>query len=150
MNEQLPPAPESTTSSWLRVVVAIAVLIAGAVGILVLLRAPTANRDYARTVRCASNLKTLAVAIAEYASEHDGKLPKKLEDLSRYNAPDRLFFCPSAKDQAHYSYVLMGATNVWGIGGDIPIVLEIQPNHYGKRHVLYDDGHVELKAPSDL
>ena len=117
---------------------------------IVLMRAPTTNPEFGRRAQCISNLKALGIAIAGFAQEHDGKLPEKLEDMSEYYGSDRILFCPSAKDKTHYSYVLTGATNVWGVSSNTIILIEIDPNHYGRRHVLFDDGRVELKASSEL
>ena len=99
---------------------------------------------------CASNLRAIGVAIVGFAYDHDGQLPEKLEGISQYDASDKILFCPSAKDKARYSYELTGATNLWGVSSNTIILIEIEPNHYGRRHVLFDDGHVELKAASEL
>ncbi|HVM62306.1 MAG TPA: hypothetical protein VMV72_15715 [Verrucomicrobiae bacterium] len=146
MNEQVPPPLSNKGSAHAKVAIVIGVLVLGALALLLLLRAPTANRDYARTLICASNLKAIGIAIAGFARDHNGRLPEKLEDVSHYYTSEKMLFCPSAKDQIHYSYVLTGATNVWGVSSNTIIVIEVEPSHYGKRHVLYDDGRVELVA----
>lgn len=164
----VPPVPPSPTPrpKW-------QLLLCGSIGLLLILitavllfRASTAeNRNYAHMLVCAGNLKAIGAAIAEFAKEHDGKLPETLDDLSHYYGSARkhegqpetdrnsnrrfspTLFCPSLKDKAHYSYMLTGATNVWGIT-NVVIVVEIESSHYGKRFVLFDDGEVKLSAPS--
>jgi prepilin-type processing-associated H-X9-DG protein len=131
-------------------VIVVATVIIGIIGFQVLSRSLAQSRDYAHVLICASNVKALGIAIAAFAHDHDGKLPEKLGDLSQYHTSDKIFFCPSAKDQIHYSYALTGATNVWGVSTNIIILQEDESNHYGRRHVLFADGHVELWADSKL
>lgn len=138
-----------TASTRVKVVIVIAVLVIGVISFLMLSQESTQGRDYARTLICASNARALGVAIALFTQEHNGSLPEKLEDISPYCATNRILFCPSAKDQTNYSYVLTGATNVWGATNTI-ILLEFEPNHNGRRHVLFDDGRVALKKASEL
>jgi hypothetical protein len=107
-------------------------------------RSSTEGRDYVHVLVCASNVKALGAAIGRFAEEHDGKLPEKLEDLSHYYSSEKILFCPSRKAQTRYSYMLTGATVTWRIT-NVVILVEIEPNHYGKRHVLFDDGRVELQ-----
>ena len=125
-------------------------IIMGVIGFLLFVRRATQSRDYAHVLICASNVKALGRAIAEFAREHNGKHPEKLEDISPYGGSNKTFVCPSANDKSHFSYVLTGATNVWGVSTNTIILLEVEPNHYGRRHVLFDDGRVELKADSNL
>lgn len=98
---------------------------------------------------CQQNVRLISEAIDMYAQEHAGNIPQRLEDLRVYLPNlDKLLICQSAKDQTHYSYTLTGLTNVWGVSSRIVILREIEPNHQGKRVLLFDDGHVELKADS--
>ena len=140
----------NVASSRIKVVIVIGTLILSVVGFVLLLRAPTNNPEYGRLGQCMSNVRQLGLAIAMFAQEHNGSLPEKLEDISQYHSSDKILFCPSAKDTTHFSYVLTGATNVWGVSTNIIILLEVERNHYGRRHVLFDDGHVELRSDSDI
>jgi hypothetical protein len=150
MNEQVPPTLSNRGSARAKIAIVIGVLILATIALLMLARAPTTNRDYGRMLQCASNLKSISIAIEGFAYDHGGKMPERLEDLSQYHSSDNIFFCPSAKDNAHYSYALTGVTNIWGASSNIVIVIEVDPNHYGKRYVLYGDGRVELRADSQL
>lgn len=128
---------------------AIVGLIAGGVSLLFigyLLLHPLHNeRTKAREADCLSNVKAIGFACAMYADSHDGRLPRDFDDLKNQITSDKLFICPSAKDQTHYSYAFTGATNIWGVSSSIVILREIEPNHRGKRVVLYDDGHFALE-----
>jgi hypothetical protein len=137
-------------TSRIKIVIVIAVFILGVVGLLLLLRAPTVNPEDRRLAQCLSHERQIGLAIAMFASENNGRLPETLEDLVPYHSSNRIFFCPSATDQTRYSYVLTGATNVWRANTNTIILVEFAPNHSGRRHVLFDDGRVELKADSDL
>jgi hypothetical protein len=134
----------------IRIVIGIAMLILGVVGILVLLRAPTSNPEDGRLALCMAHERQIGLAIAMFAKGNDGRLPQTLEELAPYHSSNNLLFCPAAKDRTHYSYVLTGATNVWGVSSNIIILIEFEANHHGKRVVLFDDGHVDLKADSEL
>jgi hypothetical protein len=150
MKRQFHAEHGNVASSRIKIVIAIATVVIGIIGFQVLSRSLTESRDYARTLNCASNVRALGIAIAEFAHEHNGKLPEKLEDIFPQGSFNKILFCPSAKDKSHFSYVLTGGTNVWGVSTNIIILLEVERNHYGRRHVLFDDGHVELRADSNL
>jgi len=147
VTDQPSALPNSRTiSSRSKIAFAIVVLIVGVLGCLIFLHSSDQNRDYARTTHCASNLKELALAIAVYAQEHNGKIPKDFEEMSKYYSSDRLLICPAAKDQTHYSYEFTGATNIWDVSSNIAILREIEPNHYRRRFLLFDDGNVQLNS----
>lgn len=76
-----------------------------------------------------------------YASSHNGKLPRRLDDLNSTES----FICPAAKDRTRYSYAFTEATDIWGVSSNIVILREIEPNHHGARVVLYEDGHFALE-----
>ncbi|MGD0060603.1 MAG: hypothetical protein ABSD58_14395 [Verrucomicrobiia bacterium] len=138
------------TSSRVKSAIGIAILILSVVGILVLLQAPISNPVDGRLALCMAHERQLGLAIAMFAEDHGGTLPGTLEDLAPYHGSTNVLFCPSAKDRIQYSYVLTGATNVWGAGTNTIILLEFEANHRGKRVVLFDDGHVDLKVDSEL
>lgn len=98
---------------------------------------------------CISNAKQIGIACAEYADSHNGNLPHKLDDLSLYLSTTNVFICRLATDTTRYSYEFTGFTNKWGEAPNVVILREIEPNHHGKRVVLFDDGHVELRAASN-
>jgi hypothetical protein len=128
---------------------AIVGLLAGGVSLLFigyLFLHPLDQRVKFREADCLSNVKTIGLACAMYADSHDGRLPRSFEDLTNVIKSDKVFVCPSAKDQTHYSYAFTGATNVWGVSANTVVLLEIEANHQGKRALLFDDGHAEMKS----
>ena len=80
-----------------------------------------------------------------YADTYNGKLPQRLDALTNFLSTTKIFYCPAAKDSTHYSYEFTGVTNSWQDDPDVIILREIEPNHHGRRVVLYNDGHVESK-----
>ncbi|MGD0650119.1 MAG: DUF4190 domain-containing protein [Verrucomicrobiia bacterium] len=135
---------------------AVAGLVIGAVGLVMIpmlaaILLPGIIQDRAARVksqemRCINNVKLIGLACRMYADDHDGKLPRTLDDLMPYtNNTTKHSVCPSAKNQNHYSYAFTGLTNVWGVSSDTVILHEIEANHRGKRTLLYDDGHVEQR-----
>ena len=138
--------PVSPISSRSKIALTILVLVVGVVGCLMLLQPSAQNREYARTLVCASNLKALGRAIAVYAQEHDGRIPNSFDEMSNYLASASLLICPSTKDRTHWSYEFTGGTNVWGVSSNIVVLRETEPKHYSRRHVLFDDGSVLLNT----
>jgi prepilin-type processing-associated H-X9-DG protein len=135
---------------------AIAGLVMGAVSFLLLpilagmlLPALSAAREKARATVCINHVKTLGLAVAMYANDHDGKITGRLEDLTSYVGDEETFrrqlLCPSAKDQTHASYELLQGGKTWQSDADAVVIREIEPNHRGKRTLLYGDGHAEQK-----
>jgi hypothetical protein len=114
------------------------------VALLLALGFPAA-RERAREATCLSYVKAIGYGCAMYADLHDRKLPRDFADLKDVISSTKLFTCPSARDQTHYSYEFTGATNVFGVSSNIVILREIEPNHHGKRAILYDDGHFGLE-----
>jgi hypothetical protein len=129
---------------------AIVGLVAGGVSLLFIgylyLHPLDAAGPKVREGQCLSNVKAIGLGCAMYADSHDGRLPRSFDDLKHLITSDKVFICPSAKDQIHYSYAFTGATNIWYASPDIVILREIEPNHYGNRVVLFDDGHAELRS----
>jgi hypothetical protein len=131
---------------------AIAGLVLGGVGLVVvpiivamLLPALGTAREPTRQVVCFSNVKQIGIAWAMYADQHNGKLPQDFDDLKGIITSTKVFICPSARDQSRYSYEFTGLTNVWGVSSNVVILREIEANHRGRRVLLYNDGHVEIK-----
>ncbi len=96
------------------------------------------------------NVHEVGLACAMYAEQHDGSLPHRLDELRPYVTSTKIFFCPLAADTNRYSYEFVGLTNKWGEKPDLIVLREIEPRHGGRRTFLYDDGHAELRAASDL
>jgi hypothetical protein len=133
---------------------AIAGLVLGGVGLLVIIPAflaalllPALNqaRFKARQAACVNNVKQIGLGCAMYADEHNGTLPRKIDDLKPYITSTNIFVCPQARDMSRYSYAFVGVTNKWEEDPNLVILREIEPNHHGKRTVLFDDGHVEVR-----
>src|SRR5258708_7470492 len=99
--------------------VAAAGLILGILGLgLTSLLALNSAREKARHANCASNVEEIGLACRTYAESHNGKLPRDFDDLNGLILDHKVYFCPSAKDQTHYSYAFTGLTNVWGVGSN--------------------------------
>ncbi|HUK81434.1 MAG TPA: DUF4190 domain-containing protein [Verrucomicrobiae bacterium] len=139
---------------------AIAGLILGGVGLFMipilaamLLPALNSAREKARLIQCMGNVKQIGLAIDLYAGAHNGKIPRTFDDLRQYSSNlDKLLICPSAKDTSHPSYQIMLGGQQWKSPEiDSIVVVESASNHRIGHHVLYDDGHIELRpnaAPS--
>lgn len=87
----------NAASSQIRIVIIVMAVVISIVAFLAFLRSLTQNRDYARTLICASNVRALGVAIAEFAHEHNGELPEKLEDIFPQGSFNKIFFAPQQK-----------------------------------------------------
>jgi prepilin-type processing-associated H-X9-DG protein len=109
-------------------------------------------------VRCAVNLRSIGLALNEYARGHGGHYPERLEELLAVEGvPPEVFVCPAdwrstqgvaggpttaqAAERlrlARGSYVLLTPRMI------PPVVCEPLANHDGERMtVLFADGHVE-------
>jgi len=100
----------------------------------------------AREAVCIMNVKQIGLSCALYADEHSGTLPRKLDDLKPYTPSTKPFICPQARDNTGYSYAFVGVTNKWQADPNLIILREIEANHRGRRAVLFDDGHAEMKS----
>jgi hypothetical protein len=145
VNEPPAPEPKVTLSPKRKVFSALILSFFTLIALFLALGIPAA-REKAREEDCLSNIHGIGFACGMYADSNDGKLPHNFADLKGLITSTKLFICPSARDQIHYSYELTGATNVFGVDSSVVILREIEPNHHGKRNVLYDDGHAELVA----
>ena len=157
VNDQLPPSSANATRSWTRVLV-IAGLVLGAIWLLATTFFSVLDRAHekARHANCMSNVKQIGLACAMYADQHNGNLPRSLDDLKPYATSTKVFFCPQVvgTNQSsyesrgftnNYSYEFVGVTNKWLDNPDLIILREIEPRHNGWRTVLFNDGHVEQK-----
>ena len=127
-------------------------LITGAISLVMipimaamLLPALTQARGKARAAQCLSNVKQISLACAMYADANNGRLPQELDSLTNILTTTKVFVCPSAKDQTHYSYAFTGATNLWQSNPDVIMLREIEANHFGRSTLLFNDGHVEQR-----
>ena len=119
--------------------------------ITILLLTPFINkiRSNAKVIACKENLQDIGFALNLYASEHQGKFPSDLAELSEndYVEDERVFDCPSSPQlgdaqEPDYHYVT-GYTVT--SPSDTPIVFDKTANHKDGRHVLYISGDVLWK-----
>jgi prepilin-type processing-associated H-X9-DG protein len=110
---------------------------------VVLLPALKSAREQARRAQCLANIKQFALAWTMYLEDEHPEQFRTLDDLKPYAKDLKIFVCPSAKDQLHTSYEIVGITNLWQDNPDAVVIREIEPNHAGGRNVLYNDGHAQ-------
>lgn len=113
-----------------------------------LLPAVASAREKARLVQCLNNMKQISLAVDMYAGAHDGKIPRKFDDLRPYASKlDELLICPSAKDVAHPSYQIVLGGGQWKSYETVGVVVvsESASNHRRGHHVLFGDGVVEFQ-----
>lgn len=139
---------------------AIAGLVTGGVGtvfitpiiVAIMLPAFVGAREKAREVACANNVRMLCVASIGFAQDHDGALPKTLDDLKLHLgdgvSAGRTLVCPAAKDPSVPSYRIERAgEKTTGLAPATTIIIaERECCHRSKRTVGYLDSHVELRA----
>lgn len=88
---------------------------------------------------CGIELRQIFYAFADYANDHDGKLPDSLEALASVDERVTLR-CPS---QTGMPYVYYGRGQTWPLDADVPVVAEPLANHEGDgMNVLFGDGSV--------
>jgi prepilin-type processing-associated H-X9-DG protein len=114
-------------------------------------------REKARRISCASNLKSIGLAIRMYSQENKEQFPDKngAEGLEMLRAGGylenvKMYTCPStatiSKDgekltEANVSYVYMGGHSE-SSPPDTVIMYDKPNNHVKYRNILYADGHV--------
>jgi hypothetical protein len=90
-------------------------------------------------------MKQIGLAIAMYADEHDGNIPRTFDDLRRYSPNlEKILVCPSAKDSKFPSYQILLGGKKWNTSETIDAIVMTEPmsNHGGSGHTqLYGDGH---------
>ena len=152
---------------------AIAGLVLGCISILaslvvvplqisILLPALNRAREQANRVKCASNMRQLAMSLQMYASKNGGQFPDTLEDVLQADPSlsPSVFVCPSdnknpspgtspqaiAADIAsgqHDSYIYVGKGLTTSEPGDTVLLYEPLRDHNNQgMNVLYADGHV--------
>ena len=99
----------------------------------------------AETVKCQTNLRTIAQNIQIYAISNEG-FPSSLQDLIQWSGSTQLFKCP-APDAGEYVYIPgqrsdMSPSNV--------LLYESKPVHDGRCSVLRLGGQIELLTPEEL
>ena len=81
-------------------------IVIAVIGIIIVLMMPMvkANRERARRLDCANNLRCIATALYRYAAEHNGEFPLNLSDLfPNYVEKVKSFTCPSDIDASEIS-----------------------------------------------
>ena len=110
------------------------------IGVIFISLRPMINRtrEQARRLECADNLRKIAKAIHNYASEHEGRFPLNLSDLyPNYIDNIKYFRCPSDIDSSEISqngldidtatsYVYAGG---WGIKDPLDVILISDKNY---------------------
>jgi prepilin-type processing-associated H-X9-DG protein len=125
--------------------------------------------ERADRVKCASNLKQLALGMLLYGQRHGGQLPPDLPTL--YLAEDltaEQFVCPVSgdeiangmktpavagklSDKPHCSYIYVGAGQTISAPSHTVLAYEPASNHSGDgANVLFGDGHVEFLGAKQL
>ena len=139
------------------------------IGIIIVLLMPfvNKNREQARRLECANNLRRISIAFYKYAADNKSALPVNLSDLyPRYIDDVGYFTCPSDVDASEISpdgldidtttsYVYASG---WTIKDpldtilvcDKNYILEKDTNHRGEGgEVLYLDGNVKWVETRD-
>lgn len=152
-----------------------AFLSAGAVLVLVLfllvLFALEDTRQEVRRTLCVHNMKMLAMALDQYAEEHEGRLPDSISELyPKYIYEMEVFICPEVQRQCRRerglthpfsqepspdeidrlsSYILVPDLSA-GDDADTVLAFEKEDNHSGMgRSVLYLDGCGAWEPPEN-
>ncbi|MDD5698828.1 MAG: DUF1559 domain-containing protein [Victivallaceae bacterium] len=124
-----------------------------------LLPALSQAREKACRIRCVSNLKSIGLALKQYAADHNGQFPPGdntagLNELisKGYLADPGVYICPSAESrkavlpgrpltEAGCSYIYLGG-QIEGPSPDAPLAFDKPENHNGYINVLFKSGHV--------
>ncbi len=135
-----------------------------ALGTSILLPSLNRARETANRVKCAANMKSIAMALLMDANEHRGRFPAKLGDLLKtQDITVASFVCPSGDTtvppdlmganadakaawvEANGDYVYLGGGKTASIGAEAILVYE-KPGHHGNDgiNILFGDGHVEF------
>ena len=142
--------------NWIKWGAVILVLVVIAAGYLFPLL--TADRQDARIVCCAGNLKMIGLALKMYASDNGGFLPPDLFLLvaNGYAENPKFYFCPKRKQKTpkafstrmtfrtEYCYAYSPGATWGGAHAATQIVaLDCAGNHQNCGNVLFADGHVK-------
>ena len=120
-------------------------------GVMGLLLFPTLcgckDREKARRVSCASNLKQIGLGIMMYAEDNDNLLPNDITKIAaaKYLATSDVFVCPSKNDATLIGYKYYGQDFKLNMQNAIKLAIaaDKQNNHDQYINTLYLDGHVE-------
>ena len=127
------------------------VFVLAIVGLLAAIAIPSfvQARQMALAMQCQNNLKQLGTACIQYATEHDGTLPAKLEELEPLLGENvkKIMVCPSScsTNQSTYEFLLAGNKLTELRNPDrVPMIRESQRNHKRGYSCVFADGHVEF------
>jgi len=162
MNEQVPPdqpaaatKPKISVSAITKRALIITGLMLGGGILLLFVLLLVRERIEGKSPRadCLSNMKQIGMAIAMYADEHDGYIPRAFDDLRRYRPNlDEILICPSVKNPKGPSYQILLGGKKWNTPETIDAVVMTEPmsNHRGAGHnQLYGDGHCSWSNQPD-
>ena len=123
-----------------------------------MLPALNAAREKARVISCASNLKQIGLALAQYAVDSQDNFPVEdnaagLSELVKKNYLKdlQIFVCPSTSlrpaangqlTDMNCSYIYFGGFGSANSGQNIPLAFEKPRNHRNSVNVLFSDFHV--------
>ena len=124
----------------------IAVLVIIISFILLLMPLASYVREKANIITCENNLQKISLGLKLYASEHQGKFPASMSELteSGYVDDERVFDCPSSPaigDALEPDYHYVTGYSVYSPSED-KIVFDKKENHKGGTHVLYVSGDI--------
>ena len=125
---------------------------------------PSLNRarETANRVKCASNMRQIGLALLQYANDHHGQYPPRLEELILDgNINSNVFVCPDSIDTpapgstpqaqaaalssgGHESYIYVPNLNS-SVSAETIVLYEPLSDHAGQgMNILFGDGHVEF------
>ncbi|MBN2640210.1 MAG: DUF1559 domain-containing protein [Victivallales bacterium] len=124
-----------------------------------LLPALNSAREKARRISCSSNLKSMGLALKQYAMDHQDKFPEAdgvagLEVIRKdeYLFDPKVYVCPSTSQRPAQSGQPLKADNVSYVyfggfmeGADVvnmPLIFDRPGNHKNYINILFGDGHV--------
>jgi hypothetical protein len=122
----------------------------------------TRGREQANRVKCSANMKMIALAIQQYAADHDGWFPDTLATLVRQGElTSSMFICPSSNDNASdaadineiarqidedartCSYVYLGEGMRLTSPASTPVLVDRESNHnFQVVNVMFADGQI--------
>ena len=126
-----------------------AVLIIITAFILVLMPLVLHVREKANIIACEDNIEKISLGLKLYASEHQGKFPISLSELTEngYVDEERVFDCPSSShigDALEPDYHYVTGYSVYSPSEE-KIVFDKKENHKDGIHVLYVSGDITFE-----
>jgi Protein of unknown function (DUF1559) len=107
-------------------------------------------REGSRRISCFSNLRSIRLALQQYALDYESHLPPDLKTLSNthYLTDKGIFRCPSRvrenSNSGFSDYLYYGAGHKLGEKTPFPLVKDQEKNHPGKYwNLIMSDGHFE-------